>query len=114
MVLRRLNQEPGSLTASGALTILMSAMGLRGVLVLIVLALWLFLGPISMAFDGCLLMGALCDGGPCGASSDRSFAPASAIGLGPSAYLDTPPGTHLPASTFAALDPPPKSLRPAA
>ena len=89
-------------------------MGSRRTLTLIVLALWLFLGLVSMAFDGCLLMGALCDGGPCGVASDSSFAPAPAIGLGPVAYLGTPPGAHLPVNTLAALEPPPKSLRPAA
>ena len=89
-------------------------MSSRSILTLIVLGLWLFLGPIAMAFDGCLLMGTLCDGGPCGASSNVSFAPATAAALEPIAYLGTPPRTHLPAHTLAALEPPPKSLRPAA
>ena len=89
-------------------------MGRRRILTLVVVALWLLLGPIAMAFDGCLLMGTLCDGGPCGASSDSSFAPAAAIGLRPIAFLDTPPGAHLPVSTLTALEPPPKSRRPAA
>ena len=102
------------MTASGASKILMATMDSRRILTLIVVGLWLFLGPISMAFDGCLLMGALCDGGPCGASIDTSFAPTSRTGLEPIAYLDIPPRTHLPANTLAALDPPPKSLRPAA
>ena len=110
----RLHLRLESLTAWGAPKILVLTMSSRRILTLIVLALWLFLGPVSMAFDGCLLMGALCDGGPCGASSDRSFAPAPTIGPGPIAYLEIQPRTPLPANTLAALEPPPKSLRPAA
>jgi len=82
----------------------------RRILTLLVLGLWLFLGPVSMAFDGCLVMGAICEGGPCGASSDTSFAPAPPIGLEPVAYLDAQPRAQLPAGTLTALDPPPKSL----
>ncbi len=82
----------------------------RRVLTLLVLGLWLLLGPVSMAFDGCLVMGALCDGGPCGASCNASFAPAQAVDLEPIAYLDSQPGLQLPANTLTALEPPPKSL----
>ena len=89
-------------------------MSARRLFVLLVLGLWLFLGPVSMAFDGCLLMGALCEGGPCGASSNVSFAPMPAVALVPTAYLDNQPRTQLPANTPAALEPPPKSLHPAA
>ena len=86
-------------------------MNSRRVLTLLVLGLWLLLGPVSMAFDGCLVMGALCDGGPCGASCNASFAPAPAVDLEPIAYLDPQPGLHLPANTLTALEPPPKSPR---
>ena len=83
----------------------------RRALTLFVLALWLLLGPVSMAFDGCLLMGALCDGGPCGASSNTVCAPAPAIGLEAVAYLDAAPRSELPATMPTALEPPPKSPR---
>jgi hypothetical protein len=86
----------------------------RRALTLLVLAFWLLLGPVSMAFDGCLLMGALCDGGPCGASSDTARAPAPTIGLEPVAYLDAVPRCELPPNTPTALEPPPKSPRPLA
>jgi hypothetical protein len=86
-------------------------MSSRRVLTLLVLGLWVLLGPVSMAFDGCLIMGALCDGGPCGASSDTSFAPTQAVDLEPIAYVDSQPGLQLPANTPTALEPPPKSPR---
>src|SRR5712692_8341870 len=63
------------------------AMARRRILTLVVLALWVTFGPVAMAFGGCFLMGAMCDG-PCGTSSPASFAPAPAMGLGPISYLD--------------------------
>ena len=83
----------------------------RRVLTLFVLAFWLLLGPVSMAFDGCLLMGALCDGGPCGASSNTACAPTPAVGLELLAYLDAAPRSELPANAPTAHEPPPKSPR---
>jgi hypothetical protein len=79
-----------------------------------VLMLWLLLGPIAMAFDGCLLMGALCDGGPCASSSSTAFVPAPLIGPGPIGLLAAAPRIVLPANSSATLEPPPKSLLPAA
>ena len=78
-------------------------------LALLILTLWVLLGPIAMAFDGCLLMGAMCDGGPCATSSSTVFAPAPLIGLEPIGLLAQAPSPSLPPNSFASLEPPPKS-----
>ena len=74
-----------------------------------VLVLWILLGPIAMAFDGCLLMGTLCDGGPCANLSSTAFVPTLLIGPGPIGFLATVPRLVLPASSPATVEPPPKS-----
>jgi hypothetical protein len=74
-----------------------------------VLMLWILLGPIAMAFDGCLLMGTLCDGGPCANFSSTAFVPAPLIGPGPIGLLAAVPRLVLPANSPATLEPPPKS-----
>jgi len=48
--------------------IMAPAMSPRRVTVMVVLAVWVFLGPVAMAFDGCTLMGAMCES-PCAAMS---------------------------------------------
>jgi len=73
------------------------------------LMLWLLLGPIAMAFNGCLLMGTLCDGGPCANFSSTAFVPAPLIGPGPIGLLAAVPRLVLPANSPATLEPPPKS-----
>jgi hypothetical protein len=74
-----------------------------------VVMLWILLGPIAMAFDGCLLMGTLCDGGPCANFSSTAFVPAPLIGPGPIGLLAAVPRLVLPANSPATLEPPPKS-----
>ena len=74
-----------------------------------VLMLWLLLGPVAMAFNGCLLMGTLCDGGPCANFSPTAFVPAPLIGPGPIGLLAAVPRLVLPANSPATLEPPPKS-----
>jgi len=81
----------------------------KRVLTVAVLMLWLLLGPVVMAFNGCLLMGALCDGGPCASSSSTAFVPAPLIGPGPIGFLAAVPRRALPPNSFATLEPPPKS-----
>jgi hypothetical protein len=83
------------------------AMARHRILTVIVLALWVFLGPVAMAFGGCFLMGAMCDG-PCGTSSLTSFVPAPATGPEPMAYLETRLQSRLPDTALAAAEPPPK------
>ena len=81
----------------------------KRVLTVAVLMLWLLLGPIAMAFNGCLLMGTLCDGGPCANVSSTAFVPAPLIGPGPIGLLAAVPRLVLPANSPATLEPPPKS-----
>ena len=74
-----------------------------------ILTLWVLLGPIAMAFDGCLLMGTMCDGGPCANVSSTVFAPAPLIGLHPLEVLAPALSSGLPPNSFSSLEPPPKS-----
>ena len=83
----------------------------RRLLGLAVLLLWIVLGPIGMAFDGCAAMMALCDGGPCGVVAAVTEAHPT---LGPPdvlAVVDPPVRAPLPAVAVRALEPPPKSFR---
>jgi len=78
-------------------------------LVVLALALWVLAGPIAMAFDGCAMMGAMCEA-PCGVSSYivAPTLPAGAV-LQPLAYLSPHP-THDPtAIVVGPLTPPPKA-----
>jgi len=84
-------------------------MSSKQVLAVAVLALWVLLGPIAMAFDGCMLIGAMCDGGPCAISSSTVFVPVALIGLGPMWFLAPTPSSGLPPNSLASLEPPPKS-----
>ena len=77
------------------------------------LAAWLLLGPVGMAFDSCTAMMALslCDGSPCGvlyavAETSRSL-------IGPAAFSEaTAPRPEHPATVVrSALEPPPKLVR---
>ena len=85
----------------------------RRLATVVFLALWVLLGPIAMAFDGCAAMGAMCEV-PCGIPSCLSLLPAPLLGLAPIAYLDALPRAELPTNTLTALEPPPKSSVPAA
>ena len=79
----------------------------RRFLTLLVLALWIALGPVAMAFGGCVLMGAMCEG-PCGTFSAAPLAPAPAMEPGPNAFLDAQRQDRLPDNTLATAEPPPK------
>lgn len=81
----------------------------RRAIVLCILAVWVLVGPIAMAFDGCAAMGAMCEG-PCGISSCAIFSPTLSIVAAPGPSLDVAVDGHLPASAVAALEPPPKPL----
>jgi len=48
--------------------IMAAAMSARRITVMLALAVWVLLGPVAMAFDGCTLMGAMCES-PCAAMS---------------------------------------------
>jgi hypothetical protein len=81
----------------------------RGWPVLIVLAAWILLGPIGMAFDNCAAMMALCDGGPCGVVAAVTLA--TPVLAPPSTVTSTGSTTPelLPVVIVRPLDPPPKS-----
>ena len=77
-------------------------------LTLVLIAAWVVLGPIGMAFDACVAMMALCDGGPCGAvcavtDAAATFAPPVPLTL---ALVPTPE-SFTPVAP-SALEPPPK------
>ena len=82
----------------------------RGWPVLLLLAAWVVLGPIGMAFDSCATMMVLCDGGPCGVVAAVTFAGPA---LAPLITLSTA-GVAIrqfrPVVTVRALDPPPKRV----
>ena len=81
----------------------------RRLLILLTLALWVVSGPIGMAFDGCAMMGAMCEA-PCGVLSYIVAPTVSNIAaLQPLAYLESR-STQQPARISAPpLTPPPKS-----
>ncbi len=79
----------------------------RGLLTVVMLALWVLLGPVSMAFDGCASMGAACEA-PCGVSASAAVAPAGLMAPAPVAYLFSPAHDRLPTHTLSALELPPK------
>ena len=81
----------------------------RPILIALTLILWVASGPVGMAFDGCAMMGAMCEA-PCGISSYIAGPVATAVaGLRPLAYLAPPSIAHPRAVTVSPLTPPPKS-----
>ena len=80
---------------------------------LVVLALWVLLGPTAMAFDGCLAMGAACEA-PCGTSAGAFLSPARSMVPDLIAFLGAQPDQRLPTRPLAVFEPPPKPPRPAA
>ena len=81
----------------------------RPILIALTLALWVVSGPIGMAFDGCAMMGSMCEA-PCGISSYIAGPVVTGLsGLQPLAYLATLPTTQSPLATASPLTPPPKS-----
>ena len=82
---------------------------MRPVVIGIVLALWIVLGPVAMAFDGCLLMGGMCEA-PCGMLS-YIVAPSSGglALLQPLAYLASRSAQHFALVSARPPTPPPKS-----
>ena len=80
-------------------------------LAVVLLAAWVILGPVGMAFDSCAAMMALCDGSPCGAVSavtDASPSLAPPTSLTVAAVSGSEQFTPVPRS---ALEPPPKFVR---
>lgn len=80
----------------------------RLLMVAVTLALWLVSGPVGMAFDGCALMGVMCEA-PCGAL----FYVVTPVGpdlagLSPLFYLESPLGDRPLVLGLRPPSPPPK------
>jgi hypothetical protein len=85
-------------------------MSSRGTIVILVLAVWVLLAPLAMAFVGCAAMGGICDG-PCGVSSCAAIStPTLSSAPAPASSFPIAPERHLPANMAADLDHPPKSF----
>jgi hypothetical protein len=73
------------------------------------LLLWVIAGPVGMAFDGCAMMGAMCEA-PCGVSSYIAGPVVTGLtGPQPLAYLAVPSTAQPPIVSASPLTPPPKS-----
>jgi hypothetical protein len=77
-----------------------------GVLLLVV---WVLLGPVTMAFGDCALMGAMCEG-YCGASSCALLATNAWTEFAPTSFLYVVAESRSLSTTLSGLDHPPKSL----
>ena len=84
----------------------------RPILIALTLTLWVVSGPIGMAFDGCAMMGAMCEA-PCGISSYIAGPVVTSIaGLQPLEYLASSSAARPLLVSVSPLTPPPKpSLR---
>jgi len=81
----------------------------RGAVAIVVLAVWILLGPVAMAFSGCALMAAMCEG-PCGTAACVTLTPALSSTPALVSSLEAAIDGHLPPSIPAGLEHPPKSL----
>jgi len=78
-------------------------------MIALTLTLWVVSGPIGMAFDGCAMMGAMCEA-PCGISSYIAGPVATSLTeLQPLAYLAPSSTAHSLVVSVLPLTPPPKS-----
>ncbi len=84
-------------------------MSSRGAIAVLVLAVWVLLGPVAMAFAGCAMMGAMCEG-PCGTAACAIVAPTLSGAPAIVSSLEVAPDRSLPANVLAGLYHPPKSL----
>jgi len=77
------------------------------IITIALLAFWVLLGPMALAFDGCSAMGVACEG-PCGMPSCAILGPTASIAPVPDSSDYTVSRSRLPLNSFAALEPPPK------
>jgi hypothetical protein len=81
----------------------------RPILIALTLILWVVSGPIGMAFDGCAMMGAMCEA-PCGISSYLAGPVTTGVTeLQPLAHLAPSSTAHPRVVSVSPLTPPPKS-----
>lgn len=83
-------------------------MSSRRVITIFALAIWVLIGPVAMAFGGCAVMSAMCDG-PCGAGTCAVLAPAISAAPVHVSYVQAPIDTHPLTISLAGLDHPPRS-----
>lgn len=82
---------------------------IRPILIALTLTLWVVSGPIGMAFDGCAMMGAMCEA-PCGISSYIAGPVATSLArLQPLAYIASSSAAPPLLVSASPLTPPPKS-----
>jgi hypothetical protein len=80
----------------------------RPLLIAVVLTFWAVSGPIGMAFDGCAMMGAMCEA-PCGVSSYIVAPPFTGVdALQIVTSVVSHPVECAPTAAATPLDPPPK------
>lgn len=81
----------------------------RPLMITVTLMIWLVSGPVGMAFDGCAMMGAMCEA-PCGAML-QIVTPAAPdlAGLSPVSYLASPLDERPIVLGLRPPSPPPKS-----
>ena len=84
-------------------------MSARGWVAVLMVAVWVLLGPIAMTFSGCAWMGTMCEG-PCGAGACAIVAPTLSSAPAPASSVDVAFDLALPATAPARLEHPPKSL----
>jgi len=75
----------------------------------LLLVVWVLLGPVTMAFGDCALMGAMCEG-PCGASSCALLATSAGTVFAPASPLVVIAEKRVLPPTLTDLEHPPKSL----
>jgi hypothetical protein len=82
-------------------------MGSRRQMILVVLLLWTIAGPITMAFSGCVAMGAMC-GSPCALTSCVPSRPPSLISPPLITHVMIQGVTYHPMTFVRVPDPPPR------
>ena len=81
---------------------------MRTVLAIAVLSLWLVSGPVAMAFDGCAMMGAMCEA-PCGMLSYIVVPVVTGlVTVEPVTVLNPRPAVQISTTAISPLEPPPK------
>ncbi|MGH9258240.1 MAG: hypothetical protein ACRD3C_27070 [Vicinamibacterales bacterium] len=80
-------------------------------LTLLILAAWVILGPIGMAFGSCGAMMALCDGSPCGGVTALMGTIPTVDTPAPMAEAPSMLAQHPITVLRSALEPPPKPVR---
>lgn len=79
------------------------AMTRRGTITVVVLVLWVLLGPLAVTVGSRAAMGAMCEG-PCATPSCAILGPTGGIVAADTSSHDVLAARHLPANSFAGLE----------